>query len=73
VPHLFHQQTTVLLVGSNKMTNVYRVKFLNWKNGQDEYFFQYELDADLFANKYKKYGYTPVVETIYMQEVGASI
>ena len=55
------------------MTNVYRVKFLNWKNGQDEYFFQYELDADLFANKYKKYGYTPVVETIYMQEVGASI
>ena len=66
-------QVTDLANERYEMQNIYRVKFLNWKNGNDEYFFQYELDADLFANKYKKYGYTPVVETIYMQEVGASI
>ncbi len=56
-----------------KMQNIYRVKFTDWKNGRDEYFFEYESDAEMFASKYKKYGYTPLIETIYMQQVGARI
>lgn len=55
------------------MQNVYRVKFTDWKNGRDEYFFEYESDAEMFASKYKKYGYTPLIETIYMQQFGARI
>ena len=55
------------------MSNVYRVKFTDWKNGRDEYFFQYESDAEMFADKYKKYGYTPLIETIFLQEVGSRI
>jgi hypothetical protein len=68
VPHLFHQQTKDLLVGSNKMNNVYRVRFTNWNNGKNEYFFHNEIDAQNYANAYVKYGYLPVVEKIYFEE-----
>ncbi len=47
----------------------YRVRFTNWKDGRDEYFFQNEIDAQSYSEKYKKFGYTPVIETIYFQEV----
>lgn len=55
------------------MERIYKVRFTDWKEGRDEYFFQYESDAEMFANKYKKYGYTPLIETIFLQEVGARI
>jgi hypothetical protein len=55
------------------MDRIYKVRFTDWKEGRDEYFFQYESDAEMFANKYKKYGYTPLIETILLQEVGARI
>ena len=50
------------------MNNVYRVRFTNWKNGKDEYFFHNEIDAQNYANAYIRYGYTPVVEKIYFEE-----
>ena len=55
------------------MSKAYRVRFPDWKNGRDEYFFHNEDDAEMFANKYKKYGYTPLIETIYFEEIGARI
>ena len=56
-----------------QMDKIYRVRITNWKDGKDEYFFHYESDAELFANKYKHYGYTPIIETIFMQELGVRI
>ena len=56
-----------------QMDKIYRVRITNWKDGKDEYFFKYESDAELFANKYKHYGYTPIIETIFMQELGVRI
>lgn len=55
------------------MNNIYRVRFTDWKNGRDEFFFQDKSDAEMFANKYKKYGYTPLIETIFMQSSLARI
>ena len=56
-----------------QMDKIYRVRITNWKDGKDEYFWQSETDAELFANKYKHYGYTPVIETIFMQELGVRV
>jgi hypothetical protein len=56
-----------------QMDKIYRVRITNWKDGKDEYFFQYESDAEMFANKYKHFGYTPIMETIFMQELGVRI
>jgi hypothetical protein len=47
----------------------YRVRFTNWKNGKDEFFFQKKEDAQNFAAKYEAYRYKAVIETIYFQEV----
>lgn len=52
------------------MNNAYRVRFTNWdQNPTNEYFFTNELDAQNYADKFKKYGYTPAIDTIYFQEV----
>ena len=51
------------------MNYAYRVRFTNYKDGKDEWFFTDKTDAQNYADKYTKYGYTPVVETIYFQEV----
>jgi len=62
----FHKQ------GGNKMDIAgYRVRFTNWKNGQDEFFFQNKEDAKNFSAKYEAYRYKAVIETIYFQEVVA--
>jgi hypothetical protein len=50
----------------------YRVKFTNWKNGVDEYFFQSKEDAKNFSAKYEAYRYKAVIETIYFQEVAVA-
>jgi hypothetical protein len=47
----------------------YRVRFTNWKNGQDEFFFQKKEDAKNFSAKREAYDYKAVIETIYFQEV----
>jgi hypothetical protein len=47
----------------------YRVRFTNWKNGRDEFFFQKKEDAKNFAAHREAYGYKAVIETIYFQEV----
>ena len=47
----------------------YKVKFTNWKEGNNEYFYANDEDAQNFVNYYAKYGYTAIIETIYFQEV----
>ena len=51
----------------------YRVRFTNWKNGKDEFFFQKKEDAQNFAAKYEAYRYKAVIETIYFQEVKVGV
>ena len=51
----------------------YRVRFTNWKNGQDEFFFQNKEDAKNYAAKYEAYGYKAVIETIYFQEIQVGV
>jgi hypothetical protein len=70
VPHLLHQQTKDLLVGSNKMNMIaaYRVRFTNWKEGNNEYFFVNQEDAQAMINKYVVYGYKATLETIFLAE-----
>jgi hypothetical protein len=43
----------------------YRVRFTNWKEGRDEWFFGSKEDAQDFAAKRTAYGYKATIETIH--------
>lgn len=43
----------------------YRVRFTNWKEGRDEWFFASKEDAQNFASKRTAYGYKAMIETIH--------
>lgn len=51
------------------MQNAFRVRFPQWKDGRDEYFFINEADAVNYGDKFKKYGYEVAIDKIYFQEV----
>lgn len=46
----------------------YRVRFTNWREGKDEYFFETKEQAQKYLNYYEGYSYTGIIETIYFQE-----
>jgi hypothetical protein len=50
------------------MDTAYRVRFTNWKDGKNEFFFTQKEDAEGYAESFKKYGYTSVVQPIYFEE-----
>ena len=43
----------------------YRVRFTNWKEGRDEWFFGSKEDAQDFAAKRTAYGYKATIEAIH--------
>jgi hypothetical protein len=55
------------------MDRVYRVRFTNWKDGNNEYFFASKKDAQELVIKYEKYGYLASLETIFLQEVQSMV
>jgi hypothetical protein len=50
------------------MISAYRVRFTNWKEGNNEYFFVNQEDAQAMINKYVVYGYKATLETIFLAE-----
>ena len=50
------------------MDTAYRVRFTNWKDGKNEFFFTQKEDAEGYAESFKKYGYTSVVQPIHFEE-----
>jgi hypothetical protein len=50
------------------MISAYRVRFTNWKEGNNEYFFVNQQDAQEMINKYVVYGYKATLETIFLAE-----
>jgi hypothetical protein len=51
------------------MLRAYRVRFTNYKDGKGEWFYTNEQDAQNYAERFKRYGYTPVIEPIFFQEI----
>ena len=51
------------------MRKAYRVRFPQWKDGRDEYFFTEEADAIKFGDKFNKYGYEVKLDEIWFEEV----
>jgi hypothetical protein len=43
----------------------YRVRFTNWRNGDNEQFFGTWVDAQNYLMKFEAYGYKGKIETIY--------
>ena len=54
------------------MITAYRVRFTNWKDGNNEYFFVNQEDAQNMINKYVVYGYKATLETIHLAETMVS-
>jgi hypothetical protein len=55
------------------MDKVYRVRFTNWKDGNNEYFFANKKDAQELVIKYEKFGYVGSLETIFLVEVPSMV
>ena len=56
-----------------KMDKVYRVRFTNWKDGNNEYFYANKKDAQELVIKYEKYGYLATLETIFLVETSSMV
>ena len=50
------------------MIPAYRVRFTNWKAGNNEYFFLNQQDAQEMIDKYSGYGYEAILDVIYFAE-----
>ena len=55
------------------MDKVYRVRFTNWKDGNNEYFYANKKDAQELVIKYEKYGYLATLETIFLVETSSMV
>lgn len=55
------------------MDKVYRVRFTNWKDGNNEYFYANKKDAQELVSKYEKYGYLATLETIFLVETSSMV
>ncbi len=50
------------------MIPAYRVRFTNWKAGNNEYFFLNQQDAQEMIDKYSGYGYEAILDVIHFAE-----